>query len=210
MSEELSLQHRSRITDDPTAPLVLFIHGRAGDDSVMWAFRQTVPDYFHIISPQAFTPDPIGGFSWWRIDHDHFGCREYALERLKLFIDQAIEYYKLKPRRIIAIGFSQGAGLLSLLLHREPNRLDGCALLSGFVMNGKPDLVPGQSPKTTIFMAHGTKDSVIPIDRAYEGKSHLEDMGFEVEFIEEEVDHKMGTAGMRAMKEWLRKFGDEH
>ena len=210
VTEALSLQHRSRITDDPTSPLVLFIHGRAGDDSVMWAFRQAIPDYFHIISPQAFTPDPLGGFSWWRIDQDHFGSREYALERLKFFIDEAIERYDLKPRRIVALGFSQGAALLSLLIHREPYRLDGCGFLSGFIMNGKPDTIPGQLPKTSIFMAHGKNDAVVPIAKAYEGKRHLEEIGFEVDLVEDDADHKVGTQGMRALKEWIRKFGDEH
>lgn len=202
------MEHKVRISEDPSAPCVYLVHGRAGDASVMWTFKQAIPEHFSIISPQGIVPDPIGGFSWWRIDQDSFGTREYAVERLKLFLSEVEGQYKIQPRKRIAIGFSQGAGLLSILLHRDPNCFDGVGLLSGFVVTGKFDSIG--KPKAKIFLAHGEKDSVIPVEKARAGKEHLELNGFDVEYVEDPVDHKIGSKGMRGLKSWLASFITQH
>lgn len=202
------MEHKVRIADDPTSPCVYLVHGRAGDASVMWTFKQAIPEHFSIISPQGIVPDPIGGFSWWRTDQDSFGTREYAHERLKLFLSEIEGRYNITPRKRIAIGFSQGAGLLSILLHRDPNYFDGMALLSGFVVTGKVECI--DRPKTKIFISHGENDSVIPVEKARSGRDHLINNHFEIEYVEDPVDHKIGAKGMRSLKKWLSEFITQH
>lgn len=208
--EDLSLKYRARIGDDRSTPLVLMLHGRAGDRSVMWAFRSTIPEEFNIIAPEAYLPDEEGGLSWWDVkDSNSYGARELAFQKLSAFIPEAIEHHGLTPSKIIAIGFSQGAGLLSMFLSRDATRFQGVGILAGFVIKGDSPYVYGSSPPK-IFIAHGIKDQAVPISKAREGKDYLSLLGFDVEFHEDPVGHKVGSLGMRALKHWIYGFREIH
>ncbi|NDC37863.1 MAG: hypothetical protein EBZ48_07395, partial [Proteobacteria bacterium] len=112
----LGLRHKVRITD-PTKPLVVLVHGRAGNFDVMWTFRRAIPDHFSVLLPQAPLTDPIGGFSWWQVGERgkrEEGPAQDAAAMLKRFLADSQAYYGLTPPNTLAAGFSQGAGLLSV------------------------------------------------------------------------------------------------
>jgi len=198
------LHCRARISDKRDAPVVFLVHGRAGNFEVMWAFRRCIPDSFHIIAPQAFLDDPIGGYSWWPINDGRNRAEILeAAQKLKAFIPASLSHYGILPQTSLAFGFSQGAGLLSVLLQDDPNLFAGIALLAGFVIQTDNTV---RNPKTSIFVAHGSKDATVSIDKARQGATYLTGLGFAVEFHEDEVDHKVGATGMRKLKEWTKIF----
>ena len=48
-------------------PTVLMLHGRSGDENVMWVFARALPPDWLIVAPRAIQPDPAGGFSAWSL-----------------------------------------------------------------------------------------------------------------------------------------------
>ena len=201
----LGLHHKIRLGSDPTAPLVFLVHGRAGNYDVMWAFRRCIPESFSIIAPQAPQADPVGGFSWWDIASS--SAKEgggSAASQVVAFVTAAEAFYGLTPRCRLACGFSQGAGTLSVVLQRN-SLFSGVALLAGFVV--ETECFSG-NPQIPIFMAHGLVDEMVPIERARHGRDILEARGFSVEFVEDDVGHKIGTGGMRALSRWFASFED--
>ncbi len=202
--QALGLKHKYHIGADSTAPLGLLVHGRAGNFDLMWAFRRTLPESFNIITPQAPEPDALGGFSWWPVDlpREDFKARaEKAAEGIERFLSVGLSYYNLSPRLIVAYGFSQGAGLLSVVLQRSPNLFTAVALLAGFVIK-QGDTPLSEGPR--VFIGHGSRDGVVPLDKALEGKRHLEARGLNVELVQDDVEHKVGTQAMRRLSEWVR------
>ncbi len=205
----LQLQHKIRLSDDPTAPLVYLVHGRAGNHDVMWAFRRCIPEACSIIAPQAPLPDNAGGFSWWDIGTTSAReGSERAASILLEFMNAAESFYRLKPRTRLACGFSQGAGLLSAVIQREAC-FAGVGLLAGFVVETAPSNPlprgPGGQP-TAVFMAHGTDDEIVPVEKARAGRDHLLSYGFPVEYVEDPVGHKVGTGAMKALTRWFSSF----
>lgn len=202
----LGLQHKYLLSNDPTAPLIFLVHGRAGTLDVMWTFKRTLPEECSIIAPQAPRPDRIGGFSWWDVEagrHIHADTVA-ASQTLTKFLKESCKYYGLRPRTQLALGFSQGAGLLSLTIQREPNLLAGTALLAGFVLR---EPVSGLTPPLSeVLMLHGSQDDIVPAAQAREGAEYLRTLGFSVHFHEDPVGHKVGAAGMRILGEWNRKL----
>jgi phospholipase/carboxylesterase len=201
-SQALGLRHKYNLTADPAAPLIYLVHGRAGTFDVMWTFARCIPESFNIIAPEAFLPDPVGGFSWWPVDgSQNRQSIDDGVNRLRTFIDSAEEHFALTPRTRIALGFSQGAGLLSCLLQKEPGLFSQVGLLAGFVIDCGGPQGGGKLPR--ILMAHGSQDPVISLEKAKSGAELLRQYGAEIEFHEDDVTHKVGTAGMRALKSWL-------
>jgi predicted esterase len=78
---------------------------------------------------------------------------------------------------------------------------EGIGVLAGFVVlpNETRELV--RKPK--VFIAHGSEDDVIPVDRVRHGVEALRSLSIEVEYIEEPVKHKIGIQGTRALGNWL-------
>lgn len=105
------------------------------------------------------------------------------------FIDSALERvldrYNVDPARIAVGGFSDGASYaLSLGLGNGDFFRRVVALSPGFVLPGK--LVG----KPRIFVAHGTSDSILPIDRTSRRiVPALRERGYDVRYVEFDDDH---------------------
>lgn len=188
---------------DAAAPLVVLVHGRAGNRSVMWMFERGIPEDCHVVAFEAFLPDALGGWSWW--DMSVLGSKReeilFAADRLTRGLEEFLSLYSLTPSCRIGLGFSQGSILMSGIALRQLFQFDGVAVLAGGVL--RPIELREASGKTSFFIAHGSLDQTIPVTQARAGVAELENLGFKVQYVEEEVGHKVGVQGMRALKGWL-------
>jgi len=55
-----------------------------------------------------------------------------------------------------------------------------------------------------IFVAHGTLDQMVPIDRARASIGLLEQAGAQVTYCEDEVGHKLSANCLRALEAYLK------
>ncbi len=204
--EFVGLTFIHRLCADPTAPLIVLVHGRAGSAQVMWAFERTLPERAHVVSFQAFLPDVLGGFSWWDMASDQplEPAIMVARDRFHFALERYIELFSLQPSKLVAAGFSQGSVMLSAVMLTGVVRFDGLGILAGFVSNvGEGRLIQG---RPDIFVAHGTSDEVLSVEKARKGVERLRSYGLNVNYVEEDgVGHKLGIQGMRALKEWMSR-----
>jgi predicted esterase len=194
---ECGLSHTYRITSEPDSTLIFMVHGKAGNFKVMWLFDRSLPENVNILAPQANIPDPLGGFSWWlNAELEDFTKAAHLLDN---FLTKAIRFYKLKPVKIIAIGFSQGGAVLSVLSQLKPELFSAVALLSSFYIRiNEPQIFP------EFFIAHGRKDDKITFKRASEGIDYLSNKTTLTTAFDDTA-HKLGLNGMRELKNWLNK-----
>ena len=197
-------------------PAVMMVHGRAGNSQSMWIFSRALQEIKPVVlSPEAPLADPLGGYSWWMVGDAPREKRSssYAVseddlqlgtQKLTAFIASLPELYGVDLSRLYAFGFSQGAAIVSTLALREPELFKGVAMLAGFipriVLQGGWDLGPHELPP--FFIAHGTKDLVIPFTRAEEARDTLGRLGAKVSFHSDDVGHKIGSAGIKALQRW--------
>ena len=217
--KELSLVYRIEQSPNPSAPVFLLVHGRAGTVDVMWMFRRSLPEDATVISVQAPIADSgdIGfgvqhGFSWWQVEPLENITRatiQAGVDTLHTFINEVLAEYNLQGQKINALGFSQGAAALSCLIQQVPQLFQKVAMLAGFVVtnmkgNNSTASVPSDN-KVEVLIAHGTKDTVVPLSRAQQGKQYLEqDLGLSVTLVTDDVGHKVGTMGMKSVKDFFR------
>lgn len=206
------LAHALTIGDRLEAPLFVLVHGRAGNRHSMSMFRQVLPVGVNVLAPEAFLDDPVdGGRSWWFSGDKSPASHDTAREHFQQFLDRAVEFYGLRPASIVGVGFSQGAALLSLIVQEEPRRLERAALLAGFVIERPRErFVERTSQRPEIFIAHGTVDPIVPIERARRGAEWLRQCDCQVTVVEDEVGHKIGREGMRQLKSWLQTQKNPH
>ncbi|MBI2333608.1 MAG: hypothetical protein HYU84_15885 [Chloroflexi bacterium] len=207
---------RIRPTETKHPRLLVMIHGLTGDENSMWVFARRFPADCWIIAPRAPHPANPQGFSWRanpltleqaqsdptkRPGLDTFSPSAEALIKL---IDDYSASVKLEAGQFDAIGFSQGAAMVNVLGMLYPNRVRKMGILAGFVPSGLDVQVNSRAlAGKHIFVAHGTQDEMVPIDRARASIQLLEQAGASITYCEDEVGHKLSATCLRALEDYL-------
>lgn len=196
---------------------VILVHGRAGNENVMWVFSKAIEELDPIIiAPRALEIDPIGGYSWWNLDNRPatsestapVATNESHLKAPHRLIDNMVKkltkMYGVDPSKILAIGFSQGGAVLGTYALLNPGVLSGVGFLSSFIPSYFINSFNSNSEnKTKFFMSHGTKDDIIPYSRALETKDFFIKNNLDLNFHSDDVAHKISSSGIRELKTWL-------
>jgi phospholipase/carboxylesterase len=109
-------------------------------------------------------------------------------------------------QHIALAGFSQGCAmtLFTGLRHSEP--LAGLIALSGYLPIA--DKTAGEAhaanKATPIFMAHGTHDPVVPIDRAEASRAALQALGYTIQWQSYPMQHGVHPDEIDAIAEFLK------
>jgi phospholipase/carboxylesterase len=94
---------------------------------------------------------------------------------------------------IVLAGFSQGGAIVLQAALRHPERLAGILALSTYLplAASVEAEASGANRDIPIFMAHGSYDDIIPIDRAQASRKRLEALGYAIEWHEYPMPHSV-------------------
>jgi phospholipase/carboxylesterase len=188
------------------ARLMLMLHGWTGDENSMWVFARNLADNYLLVAPRGLHKDSTTGYSWRPFRADSLA--RPSLEDLKESADallQLVDEYAAKNQtdagQFDIMGFSQGAALTNVMLCLHPDRINKAAVLSGFMPSGMNDII-ARKPliNKPVFVAHGTQDNMVPIDRARASMSLLEQAGAKTTYCEAEVGHKVSAGCLRGLE----------
>ena len=192
----------------PPFPVVLLLHGFTGDETSMWVFAPRLPVKALLIALRGIFPTPLGGYSWVNQKiHKYPSLREFdtAIHSLDSLL-KPINFPDGDLSNIRMVGFSQGAAFMFGYALRYPERISALAGLSGFVPEDSGSVIhtrPLAGKK--VFLAHGTRDELVPIERARASATQLDEAGAEVSYCEYEMGHKLGAACFKSMGEWFKQ-----
>jgi len=180
----------------------------------MWVFTQNLPSNFWMIAPRAPHPSETTGYSWRPLQPGTSGRPSLeqllpAAEALIRLVDeyQASAKDEASPERgqsIDVMGFSQGAAMSSVLAFLYPERIRKIGILAGFVPRELEEYAVNRPLEgRTIFVTHGTKDEMVPIDRARASMEILERAGAKITYCEDEVGHKVSVNCLRTLRSYF-------
>ena len=163
--ERAGLVHRLSKPDGPGPhPTVVMLHGRSGNEDVMWIFARLVPDDWLILAPRGIRSDPAGGYAWHPRHRDEWPSAAMfseAASSVVAFVKALPELYGADPGRIYLMGFSQGAATAYAMAMSHPGLVQGIAGLVGFVPVESDAAIETAALKgLPIFMAVGKKDTL--------------------------------------------------
>jgi phospholipase/carboxylesterase len=189
-------------------PLILLIHGWTGDENSMWIFASRLPKNAMLVAPRGLFPAPLGGYGWQatldRIWPDVADFQPAMTAFWNLLTPSNFPLANLD--QVNLAGFSQGAALAYSLALAYPQKVGVFAGLSGFAPGGVDALVSSR-PLTgkTCFMAHGTRDELVPVARARQARQTLLDAGAQVTYCEDDVGHKLSAACFRGLETFFAR-----
>jgi phospholipase/carboxylesterase len=200
---------RVRATQSSTPRLLVLIHGWTGDENSMWVFTRGLSLDTWLMAPRApHLADP-SGFSWRPPQPLTDGRPSLemllpAAEALIRLIDEYSASVKVDALQFDLMGFSQGGAMVNLMGMLYPHRVRKMCVLAGFVPSGLDELILKKPlAGKNIFVAHGTQDQLVPIERARASIEVLEQAGAQVTYCEDEVGHKLSANCLRALENYL-------
>jgi phospholipase/carboxylesterase len=109
--------------------------------------------------------------------------------------------------RIAIAGFSQGGAMALHIGTRHPEKLAGVIALSSYLPRSG-ELATARSEAnqaTSIFMAHGTQDPVVPYPLGDESRRLLESAGYPVEWHAYAMPHGLCEPEVADLRSWLKR-----
>ena len=195
---------------EPSSPgphkIVVMLHGRSGDEDVMWIFAKTVPPDWIIVAPRGIHPDPDGGYVWLpRAKNEWPTLSQFddAVTAVSQFIGTLPELYDADPEQVFLMGFSQGAAVSYALAIRHPELIRGVAGLVGFIpVECDASLESSPLRSLPIFMAIGKRDPLIPLARTASCAQTLYMAGAQLDYHEYDTGHKLNSRGFDDLTRW--------
>ncbi|WP_326566641.1 alpha/beta hydrolase [Amycolatopsis rhabdoformis] len=190
---------------DADKPVLLLLHGTGGGpDDLLGLARE--------LSPGSATLAPAGPVSefgaarWFRRLSEGVFDYEDVVRRandLADFVEEARKTYGLENRRLVGVGFSNGANIAGALTLLRPEVLSEAALFSG--MSPVPEPPDHDLSRTRVFLSNGEVDPMAPLASTDEYIRLLKERGADVTVHRQPGGHQITLDGVQAAREWLAR-----
>ncbi len=193
-------------------PVLVLLHGRGSDERDLLPIGRILhPDATTVSVRAPFPAAPWGygpGYAWYRFlggatpESESFMAGQDALAA---FVDALPSRLGRTGFRIILGGFSQGGTSALAFMMRNPGRVRGVLVFSGFLADHPSvEVTADRVRDTPIFWGHGTADPAIPYSVAEAGWQDLRAAGATIEtHAYRGMSHTIGEAELRDASTWL-------
>lgn len=187
-------------------PLVVMLHGWTGDEDAMWVFASRMPKDAYLVSPRGPYKTPLGGYGW----HEHKSKVWPWVDDFRTTIDGLLDlmqpenFPEVDLEQFHLVGFSQGAACGYALSLQNPRTVGRIAGLSGFMPQGADALARNRPlADRQVFIAHGTQDELVPVEKARKAVEILEEAGASVIYCEDDVGHKLSASCFNGLQNFF-------
>jgi phospholipase/carboxylesterase len=211
---------RVETAPNPTASIII-LHGLGADGSDFISFvrelKLTSVGPVRFVFPNApHIPVTINGGhvmpAWYDINNANLLHREdeaglrLSQSQIAALVDEE-RASGIAPARTVLAGFSQGCAMALMVGLRYPHRLAGIVGMSGYLPLAATTALERHPANhhAHIFMAHGSHDNVVPLDRAQASHAVLAAQGDVVQWHTYPMAHSVCAQEVSDLNAWLLK-----
>ena len=202
-------------TGSSRGPVVVLLHGRGSDEHDLFPLGRMLHADATTVSVRAPFPAAAWGYgpgyAWYRFlggttpESESFERGQDALAALVAALPSRLG--RTDPPLILG-GFSQGGTSSLAFMMRNPDRVRGVLIFSGFLADHPSVAVTRERVRNTpIFWGHGTADPAIPYAAAEAGWRELSAAGAVLEArTYRGMSHTISEEELRDARAWLTKL----
>jgi len=186
--------------------IMLLLHGHLGNEKSMWILTNRLSNSYTFIAPRAPVKTGENQYSWHEISKqwpslDHYeNLAEQLLDRVTVWCNNN----DVKFGSFDVMGFSQGAVMAYALAFLYPEKIGKIAALASFIpQSWKAEIDPLPFKNKSFFIAHGTEDQIIPIEKASKAATWLKEQGANVTFCKADIGHKLSADCFKGLGEFF-------
>ena len=189
---------------------LLLLHGTGGDENDLLDLGRTLSPNAALLSPRGKVSEHGAPRFFRRLAEGVFDLPDLHRQTADLatFIENAAVEYRLNPKKVIAVGFSNGANIAASLLLSDPGMLAGAILLRPMV-----PFEPSNPPHLNgvpVLIAAGTADPIVSAAQTDRLATILETAGATLQVAKQPAGHGLTSADVAVAKAWLAGFTSDN
>ncbi|MDA3630537.1 alpha/beta hydrolase [Saccharopolyspora sp. WRP15-2] len=198
-----TLRHRF-VEGSADAPVLLLLHGTGGSPEDLMGLANEISPDSALLAP-AGPVSENGMARWFRrlregvFDHEDVVVRA---DQLADFVLGARSDYGLDERRMVAVGFSNGANIAAATALLRPDAITEVVAFAAMLPVPEPPAVDLSG--TRVLLSNGTRDPMAPEESAKELVAEFEQRSAEVTAHWHPGGHQITAEGVQAARNWLR------
>ncbi len=207
------VQEPTQKTDGGKPPLLVLLHGVGSNEQDLFALASYADPRFFVISARAPLVLGPGAYGWYRVQFTEHGPQHDPAEAeggrtaAAAFVREALTAYDLDPQRVYLAGFSQGAITSLGIALTAPEMIAGAVIMSGRLLPEVREAMasPTRLQGLPLFVAHGTRDAVLPISMGREINQVLSGLPVALTYREYDMAHQVSAASLGEISAWLSR-----
>jgi phospholipase/carboxylesterase len=187
---------------------LLLLHGTGGNERDLIPLGRELDPDASLLSPRGKVLENGMPRFFRRLAEGVFDLEDLQKRTHELadFITSAAQHYKIDIKRIVAVGYSNGANIAASMLLLRPQDLSAAVLFRTMV-----PLVPETTPNLKskrIWIGAGSHDPIIPASNTKELVELLRSAGADVTIRFFQSGHELTSDDVDLAREWLTKVVD--
>ncbi|MFQ3543074.1 alpha/beta hydrolase [Halobacillus rhizosphaerae] len=185
---------------------LLMLHGTGGTENDLLQVAELIDPNAAVLSVRGNVLEQGMSRFFKRLREGVFDEEDLKKQtnELNTFLAEAAEEYSFDRRKVIAVGYSNGANIAGSLLFHFQDSLEGALLFHPMVPIRGVDL-PNLTG-TPIFIGAGENDPICSSEETKELHALLQSAGAEVKVHWEERGHQLTQSEVLAAKDWYKEL----
>lgn len=198
------MKHLYRAGSDPDQPTLLLLHGTGGDEEDLLPLAKMISPEAGVLSVRGNVLENGMPRFFRRLAEGVFDEEDlvFRTEELVRFLDEASREYGFERRRLVAVGYSNGANIAASLLFHYRDALAGAILHHPMVPRRGmtlPDLTG-----IGVWIGAGRNDPICAPAETEELGRLLEQAGAETEIFWHHGGHQLQREEVRRAADWFQ------
>lgn len=191
--------------EKPSSPTLLMLHGTGGDERDLLPLGRELWPGAALLGVRGNVSENGMPRFFRRFAEGVFDIEDLKsrTEELAQFIDAASERYEFSKKRLLVVGYSNGANIGASLILLHPHYL-AAAILFRAMVPFVPDMIRDFS-HLSMFIGAGRLDPIVPTGQVEELAAIFESGGADVTISWRQGGHELGEDDVRAARTWLSR-----
>ncbi len=199
------MKHLFHEGSNPNAPTLLLLHGTGGDENDLLPLASAISPHSSVLSVKGNVCENGMARYFRRLAEGVFDEEDliFRTKELHDFLNERAQKYKFERKKIVAIGYSNGANIAASLLFHFQHTLRGAVLFHPMVpIRGKqlPSL-----KEVPVFIGAGKRDPLIPVRESEELVQILMRANCNVTEFWGDGGHQLTGEEVEQAKQWFQK-----
>jgi predicted esterase len=182
---------------------LLLLHGTGGNERDLIPLGRELDPSASLLSPRGKVLENGMPRFFRRLAEGVFDLEDLRRRTHELadFVIAAADFYKIDIKKMVAIGYSNGANIAASMLLLRPEILSAAILFRAMV-----PLVPDTQPNLSavrVWIGAGTNDPIISISEPKRLSELLRNAGADITMRSFPAGHELTPADVESAREWL-------
>lgn len=191
-----------RFVPGTSGETALLLHGTGGNEGSLLQLGRILRPEANLLSPRGQVLEGSMPRFFRRLAEGVFDLEDLVLrtEELTEFVGDSARQYGFDPKRVTAIGFSNGANIAASMMLLHPEALSRAVLLRAMV-----PLEPERKPidGTPVWVGAGRHDPIVPPENTARLAELLKERGARVQLDWRQAGHQLAEGEVEAIAAWL-------